>query len=447
MQITCGYKTELDLNNQQITLCKKHAGVARFAYNWGLKRRQEVYKTTGRSIWSMDLHKELNALKQSEFPWMYEVSKCAAHEALRDLDNAFRHFFRRCQLKKAGHWKGKLGYPKFKTKRKGLGSFRLNGVIHVYEKAIDLPRLGTLRLKECGYLPTSDVEVLSTTVSEEAGRWFVSVQVEEAVPDPSPATGDPIGVDLGIKTLAVCSDGRTITNPKALRSELKRVKRLHRRLSRKTKGSKNRAKARLRLTRKYARIARIRRDTLHQATSHLTRARLSKEEQAARRKEIAATLPEPKAKVKPRIGRPSQRTQVTSAAPLPEHIAHKVKYKQIKRLFRQATQADASLRPTIVVLEDLNVAGMMKNRKLALSISDVGLGEFRRQMNYKTVWQGEILLLADRFYPSTKRCSRCGHVKEKMDLSERVYVCDQEGCDLVIDRDWNAALNLVVLAP
>ena len=263
MQITRGYRTELNLNNKQITLCKKHAGTARYAYNWGLKRKQEVYQTTRRSISAMELHRELNQLKQTELPWMYEVSKAAAQEALRDLDNGFKQFFRRVRLKKEGSWRGPLGYPQFKTKRKGLGSFRLTGSIHVYEKAIDLPRLGRLRLKECGYVPTGGVKVLSVTVSEEAGRWFVSVQVEEEVPDPPAATGEPIGVDVGVNRLAQCSDGRVVENPKALRSELKGLKRLHRRLSRKKKGSKNRAKARMKLARKYARIAHVRRDDLH----------------------------------------------------------------------------------------------------------------------------------------------------------------------------------------
>jgi IS605 OrfB family transposase len=448
MQITRGYRTELDLNNEQITLCKKHAGVARFSYNWGLKRKQEVYKETGRSISAIELHRELNLLKQTDLPWMYECSKAAPQEALRDLDTAFSHFFRRCQLKKEGKWKGKLGFPKFKTKRKGLGSFRLTGSIHVYERAINLPRLGQLRLKECGYLPTSGVHVLSATVSEEAGRWFVSIQIEERVPDPPPGTGEPIGVDLGINKLAVSSDGTTIENPKALRTNLKRLKRLHRDLSRKKKGSKNREKARKKLARKYARVAHIRRDALHQGTSRLTRASLSLEEQAVRSDEIASTLPEPKAKVKPRRGRRSQTAEMREAPTLPEKMAKRVKQKQIKRLTRRATEADATLRPSVVVLEDLNVEGMKRNRKLALSISDVGLGEFKRQMMYKCAWQGETLLIADRWFPSTKKCSnpKCGHVKEDMNLSERIYVCEKLECGLVIDRDLNAARNLVALA-
>jgi transposase len=372
---------------------------------------------------------------------MYDISKAAPQEALRDLDQAYRNFFRRVRLQKEGKWKGKLGFPKYKTKRKGLGSFRLTGAIHIYEQAIELPRLGRLRLKECGYLPTGGVHILSATVSEEGGHWFVSVQVEEEEPDPPLAHGEPLGVDLGIKTLAQCSDSRAVANPKALRSELKRLKRLHRHLSRKQKGSKNRVKARMKLVRKYVRLTHIRREATHKGTSLLTRAPLSPEERAARIAKIAASLPEPKTKVKAKQG---NRTHPTEPPSLPEHIARKVKKKQLKKLLRPATLADASLRPFMVVLEDLNVDGMRRNRHLALAISDVGLGEFKRQMSYKTAWQGEAFLLADRWFPSTKLCSGCGHVKKGMDLSERVYVCDN--CNLVIDRDLNAALNLAALA-
>ena len=121
MLVTRAYKTELDLTNEQVTACKQHAGAARFAYNWALARRQEVYQATGKSVWAMELHRELNALKKTDLSWMYHVSKCAPQEALRNLDSAFSHFFRRCQLKQEGKWKGKLGYPKLKSKKKGLG--------------------------------------------------------------------------------------------------------------------------------------------------------------------------------------------------------------------------------------------------------------------------------------------------------------------------------------
>ena len=174
MLVQRAYKTELDLNNRQVSACRRHAGAARWAYNWGLRIKQERYKATKRSPTAIELHRELNGLKKTDVPWMYEVSKCAPQEALWNLDAAFQQFFRRCALKKQGKWTGKLGYPRFKTKKRGLGSFRLTGSIVVSEKAIVLPRLGRLRLKEREYLPTSGVKILSATVSEQAGHWYVS---------------------------------------------------------------------------------------------------------------------------------------------------------------------------------------------------------------------------------------------------------------------------------
>src|SRR5215472_3218680 len=177
MLVQRAYKTELDLTDRQVTACKQHAGAARWAYNWGLRIKQEQYQANKRSPNAIALHRELNALKKIQVPWMYQVSKCAPQEALWNLDAAFAQFFRRCALKKQGKWQGKLGYPQCKTKKKGLGSFRLTGRIVVSEKAIMLPRLGRLRLKERGYLPTSgEVQILSATVSEQAGHWSVSLQ-------------------------------------------------------------------------------------------------------------------------------------------------------------------------------------------------------------------------------------------------------------------------------
>jgi transposase len=246
MTVTRAYKTELDLNDRQITACKRHAGAARYAYNWGLARKQEAYKATGKSPSAIDLHRELNARKKTELPWMYAVSKCAPQEALRNLDNAFAHFFRRCTLKQEGKLRGKLGYPQRKTKKKGLGSFRLTGSVVVFPDAIQLPRLGRLRLKEHGYLPVAGVKILSATVSEQAGHGYVSVQVEQERAVPL-NTGPVVGVDLGIKTLATLSDGTVLSNPKPLKRRLKKLKRLHRAVSRKQQGSTNRKKAAHRL--------------------------------------------------------------------------------------------------------------------------------------------------------------------------------------------------------
>lgn len=193
-----GYKTELDLNNEQRTACMKHAGASRFAYNWGLARSKEAYRTTGKRHTAMQLHRELNILKQTAYPWMYETSKCAPQEALRDLETAYKNCFRRVDLKKQGLWRGKLGFPRPKRRSKAIGSFRLTGSIPIYPDAIKLPRLGRLRLHERDFIPT-DARVLSATISEQAGRWFVSIQVEEEQKKPLGKTKLRIELQTGRK--------------------------------------------------------------------------------------------------------------------------------------------------------------------------------------------------------------------------------------------------------
>jgi transposase len=270
MLVQRAYKTELDLNDQQITACKQHAGAARWAYNWGRRVKQERYRADKKSPTAIDLHRELNALKKTEIPWMYDVSKCAPQEALWNLDAAFQQFFRRCALKKQGKWTGKLGYPRLKTKKKGLGSFRLTGSIVLSDKAIVLPRLGRLRLKERGYLPTSGVAILAATLSEQAGHWYVSVQVEEeqaALPNHGPV----VGIDLGIKSLATLSDGEVIANPRHLKRRLKKLKRLQRVVSRRQKGGKNRKKGVRKLAKFHRQIKNQRHNTLHQVTTKLAK--------------------------------------------------------------------------------------------------------------------------------------------------------------------------------
>ena len=371
MKVVRGYKTEVDLNNEQRTACLKHAGASRFAYNWGLTRSKEVYRATGSRPTAIELHRELNQLKQSDFPWMYEVSKCAMQEALRDLDKAYKHFFRRVALKKQGKWRGKLGFPKLKKRSKANGSFRLTGSIHVYPDAVQLPRLGRIRLHEHDFMPM-DAKVLSATVSEQAGRWFVSIQVEEEQKKPVPTATTAIGVDLGIKTLATLSDGVTFANPRALKHAQKKLKRLERQKSRRKKGSKNRAKTRQQIARLHARLANIRKDASHKLTTSLCK----------------------------------------------NHA--------------------------LVAIEDLHVAGMLKNHCLAQAVSDSNFGEIRRQLEYKSAYHGTHLVLVDRFYPSSKTCSSCGYIKPELSLSERSYVC--EDCGMVLDRDLNAAINLRMVA-
>src|SRR6266700_4916782 len=198
MLVKRGYRVELNLNNEQITACKKHCGASRWAYNYGLRRKQEA-RTAGLPMpYAAELHREINALKQTDIPWAYEVSKCSFQEALRDLDKAFENFFRKVALKKQGKWKGKCGYPKFKSRKKAIGGARFTGSIRVYPDTIQLPRMGLLRLKEREYLPMN-VKIGSATIREKAGRWYVSICVHEEQSEPPPATGEVLGVDLGIK--------------------------------------------------------------------------------------------------------------------------------------------------------------------------------------------------------------------------------------------------------
>ena len=252
------YKTELDLNNRQRTVCLRHAGVARFAYNFGLRRKINAYQAGQKVPTAIDLHKELVVLKKTELPWLYETSKCAPQEALRNLDRAYANFFRRCK-----NGAVKKGFPKFKSRKRGIGSFALTGTIHIADKVIQLPRLGVLRLKEDGYFPV-DIPIISATVSECAGRWFVSVQIKE---EPSRECGaETLGVDVGVKSLAVLSDGTVFENPKALRTAERRLKHLQRVVSRKQKGSSNRKKAVAKVVRQHYRISCTRNDSLHKVS-------------------------------------------------------------------------------------------------------------------------------------------------------------------------------------
>ena len=209
---------------------------------------------------------------------------------------------------------------------------------------------------------------MSATVSEKAGHWFVSLQVEMEIHEVAVTDKPVAGLDLGIHRMAQVSDGTYFENPQALKSSLAKLKRIQRMVSRRQKGSANRKKALRQLARAHYRVANIRKEALHQATSLLARTK------------------------------------------------------------------------SAIVLENLNVSGMLKNHHLAQAITDVGLYEFRRRLVYKGAWYGCQILLADRFYPSTKRCSQYGQVKSVMSLGEREYQC--ECCGFVIDRDLNAAINL-----
>lgn len=262
MLVQQSYRYELKPNNKQKTLLAKHAGCARFAYNWGLARRIEEHKETQKSSNSIEQHRQLNALKKTEFPWMYEVSKCAPQEALRDLDKAYKNFFRSLKRGK------KIGFPKFK--KKGVhGSFRLTGSMRSLKQSVVLPRLGEIRTKE-----RTNVKgrILSTTVSREADRWFVAFTVkckrEEYI---RTLQETAVGVDVGINSFCILSDGTKIESPKPLEHSLRLLKRRSKQHSRKKIGSANRKKLALRLARLHRKIRNRRSDFLHKVSTQLTK--------------------------------------------------------------------------------------------------------------------------------------------------------------------------------
>jgi len=369
MIIQRAYKTELDSNNEQTSLFRQYAGAARFVYNWALADRIERYKDGQQSTNIYEQRRRFNALKHEQFPWLSDVAYKVVAECFTNVDRAYQNFFR--YHKNGGR---KMGFPRFKSRKHGLGAFTLRGNILVESNRIRLPRIGWVRLKEAGYLPCVGVKILSANISEQAGRWFVSLQVEQEIPDLQPRTDKVIGVDLGIKILVTCSNGKVFENPRILTNATRQLRRAQRQLSRRTLRSANWYKARRKVARLYYRVACIRKHVQHEITNYLT----------------------------------------------------------------------VKTKPSVIVIEDLHVKGMLKNHHLAKSVSDASFGELRRQLEYKAKWHGIQIITADRFYPSSKRCSACGSVKTLLKLSERQYVC--EVCGAVMDRDMNAAMNLAELA-
>jgi len=254
------FKTELDPNNVQETAFRQHCGAGRWAYNWGIEQIKLDADAGLKWPSAIDLHKRLNALKGTDaLPWAYEVSKCAFQESLRNLDTAIKNM----RASRKGERKGaKMGFPARKTKKKGLGSCRFTGTIKIFDDVVQLPRIGVVRLQEHGYIPEG--KYAQATISEQAGHWFVSVTAETEVELPN-LTGEVIGIDVGIKTLATCSDGETFANPKALAAKTKQLRRWQRRLSRRVKGGKNRAKARIQVARLHKKVADTRRDAHNKA--------------------------------------------------------------------------------------------------------------------------------------------------------------------------------------
>ncbi len=353
------HSIRLDPTPRQEAYFHRACGTARKVWNEALEMWRVAY-AAGEKPNGRKLKKQFNATKYGRFPWLRDIHRDAHARPFDDLQSAFQRFFRRV---KAGE---KPGYPRFKKKGKSLDSFYVaNDKLQFNGRRVRLPKVGWIKARE---ELRFDGKVLGATISRKADQWHIAIQVD--VGDVRKGrTGDGmVGVDLGIKASAMLSTTGEIEGPKALAHNLKRLRRLSRRHSRKQRGSNNRKKSAMKLARLHLRIANVRADHLHKLSTKLCR-----ENQA-------------------------------------------------------------------VGIEDLNVRGMVRNRKLARSIVDEGWGELRRQLEYKSAMYRTEIVVHDRWFPSSKTCSGCGHVKDKLPLSVRTFEC--AACGLIIDRDLNAALNL-----
>ena len=349
------HKIRIYPNREQEQFLKKSCGVARFAYNWGLAEWQNQYKNGEKPTW-IKLCKKFNRVKDNEFPFVKDIPAATIPQIFMNLNRSFVNFFEK-----------RAKYPKFK-KKGSHDSFKLsNQAIKIISPfKIRIPKIAPMRMAE----PLRfDGKIMSGTVSSVADKWYISIAVEIQRDLTLPKTGKFVGVDLGVKDIAITSDGCKFANPRWIQKSEKKLKRLNRELARRQRASKRRERTRLRLARQHAKVANQRKDWLHKITTYLVR-----------------------------------------------------KY-------------------DVIALESLNVRGMVKNHNLAKAITNVAFGEFNRQIEYKAQMYGKQIYRVDRFFPSSKTCSVCGCVQEKMPLQVREWICPD--CGAHHDRDINAATNLL----
>ncbi len=363
-------KVRLEPNNKQNSKMFQSAGTARWSYNWALSKQQENYNQGNKFLRDGVLRKELTQLKKTDkFSWLKHYSNNITKQAIKDCCNAYKNFF-----------KGLAEPPKFKSRKKSKPSFYQDTAkIKFTSTHVRLEKIGWIRLSERNRIPI-DTKYMNPRISFNGVHWFISVSVEIENIKPK-LTSESIGIDLGIKDLAICSNGMTFKNinkTSKVKKLEKKMRRLQRRVSKKyqlnKKGgsyvkTRNIIKLEKRIRKVYKNLDNIRTNYIHQITAKIVKAKPSK-----------------------------------------------------------------------VVMEDLNVSGMMKNRHLSKAIAQQKFYEFITIMKYKCERIGSKFIQADRFYPSSKTCSECGAIKKDLKLSDRTYICPECGC--VIDRDYNASINL-----
>lgn len=375
-------KVMLIPNNVQKTKMFQYAGASRFAYNWALAREKENYEKDGKFISDSELRKEFTRLRNSdEYAWLRNTSNNVTKQAIKDACNAYKNFL-----------KGLQRYPRFKSKKKSTPKFYQDNIkiqfsnTHVKLEGFSSSRkankrkLNWVRLAEHGRIPT-DAKYMNPRISFDGLNWWISVCVE--FPNCKETLNDEgIGIDLGIKDLAICSDAtkyKNINKSQTVKKLEKHKRRLQRSISRKYEQNKEKGK--------YCKTNNIIRGEklLLKVNRRLTNIR--------------------------------------------------------KNYLNQTTSEIVNRKPRFICIEDLNVSGMIRNRHLSKAVQNQGFFEFRRQLEYKCSDKDIRLIVADRFYPSSKFCSCCGNIKKDLKLSDRVYRCE---CGNVIDRDFQASINLRV---
>ena len=354
------YKYRLKPTKEQRIFFEKSFGSVRFIYNWALAKRIEAYQSEGKRINAVDLCKMLTDLKKEEgMEWLKEVSNECLQQSIRNLDSAFTRFFRE-----------KKGFPKFKSKHKSRAAYKaINSVVvDLNNSRIKLPKIGWVKLSQNRRF---EGDVRSVTVSKtKTDKYYVSVLVEDGkeIPSKEPITYEgTIGIDMGIKDFAVCSNGDVFQNPKYLERATDRLKIIQKRFSKSKKGGNRHERLRKQLARQYEKVTNQRTDFLHKVSTKLVR-----ENQA-------------------------------------------------------------------IIIEDLNISGMMKNHKLARSIGSVSWATFFSMLEYKCEWYGKTLIRIGRFEPSSKMCE-CGYINRELKLSDRKWTCPK--CGTLNDRDLLAARNI-----